>query len=95
MLLVSWERSTGRGAYHATEVLATDGEWYPLSAYDCAVHQGREDGWEIWQGEFSAESEFRAVHRTNSGHLRIEPSGQSRGIGGPPSPPVKGGEPCS
>lgn len=66
--VMSYERMTGMGARHETQVLA-DGVWYPVSQYPTAQHVRRENGFEVWTLEAPGvlPSDVRAYHRSNSG----------------------------
>jgi len=78
MYIYSYERRTGRGAYHATEVLES-GVYAPVSELWGSEKVGRANGFDIWRVERMPGDRFRAVHRSNSGATTIDHGRQCRG----------------
>ena len=72
MKIVSFERQTGKGARHETQLW--DGySWWPVSEMTAAIRVGREDGYHVWEIDLPdvRPDEVRAYHRSNSGKVSI------------------------
>ena len=67
ILITSRERSTGMGASHSSRVLMPDGTWSRLSEVKAAVHEGREDGYQVYTLEVEGNQVWATFDRSNSG----------------------------
>ena len=84
--ITSYERRTGMGAHHATQMLYADGSWGDLSEYG-GEHLRRANGFEVYQyivdlelwPEFDRAQHVRAYHRSNSGNETIIPGEECKG----------------
>jgi len=73
-IITSYERNTGMGAHHATQMQYSDGSWGDVSEYG-GLCVRREDGFHVYQylvdtdlwPEFDPSRHIRAYHRSNSG----------------------------
>lgn len=70
--LISYERTTGMGARHCTQILLAD-EWVALSDLQEAKHLRRDNGFEVFELEITPDVKYRAYHRSNSGNENIIP----------------------
>lgn len=70
-MIVSFERSTGMGARHGTQIQATNGEWYFVSDFPAARKINRMDGFNVYVIHDHDNSPFREYHRSNSGNVTI------------------------
>jgi len=86
MKILSYERTTGMGAHHATQLQYSDGSWGDLSEYG-GVHINRVDGFEVYEyivdlelwPDFDRAKHVRAYHRSNTGKITISPGKESLG----------------
>ena len=85
MKVYSFERATGMGACHQTELRGQDDEgeyWYPLSSDRLAERVDQREGFTVFCVEDNLSvDEVRAFHRTNSGAVEIVPGHETRGWG--------------
>ena len=85
--IISYERTTGMGAHHATQMLFGDGTWSDVSEYG-GQHIRRVNGWEVYEytvdlalwPEFDRARHVRAYHRSNSGNETVVPGQECLGM---------------
>ena len=69
--IISYERSTGKGARHGTQFRSEGGEWHFISCSVDARLTGRDTGFDIWEMPAFEGVQAREYHRSNLGTVRI------------------------
>lgn len=78
MKVTSWERTTGMGARHCTEVATAEG-WCRVGDLEGAQFLNRVNGFNVYEIEVEDGTPIRAYHRSNSGVIRIVEGAETTG----------------